>query len=211
MGKWLAALGVALIIALILLWRQMDSSSATAATAPEPAAPSRAAPAITASAEVAPPAPKAAEVPAKADEKKPGEPEKWDPQSDEFFHNHDEIVVPQLMRSAVKCWENLPTAKRAEFHRNQSMVANFKQRIRNGVVTIYDVVVERSSIKDAALEACFLQQIRSTSWTNKQLPDWDQDDEIKLGPRTLKKYTRENIEADGPEAPPGTSVQRGSE
>lgn len=210
MGKWLVALGVALIIALILLWRQMDSSSATAAAAPEPAAPPRPESAIAANAEAVAPAPKAAEPAAKAEDKS-GEPEKWDPQSDDFFHNHDEIVVPKLMRSAVKCWENLPAQKRSEFHRNQSMVANFKQRIRNGVVTIYDVEVVRSSIKDAALEACFLQQIRSTSWTNKQLPDWDQDDEIKLGPRTLKKYTRENIEADGPEAPPGTSVQRGSE
>ena len=128
--------------------------------------------------------------------------EKMDPQSDEFFYKHDEIVVPTMMRQAVKCWENLTPAKRSEFNRTQSMVAKFKQHIRNGVVTITDLQVERSSISDPALEACFVQQLRSTTWTNPRLPDWDQEDQIKLGPRTLKKYTRENIEAVGPEAPP---------
>jgi hypothetical protein len=184
---------------LVLLWRELDSSSATAAApasretpvqvarAPEPKAAAK--------------QPEAAEVvepPAPADPAK----EKMDPQSDEFFYKHDEIVVPTMMRQAVKCWENLTPTKRAEFNRTQSMVAKFKQHIRNGVVTITDLEVERSSIKDPALEACFVQQLRSTTWTNPRLPDWDQEDTIKLGPRTLKKYTRENIEADGPEAPP---------
>lgn len=203
MGKWLAVLGAILLIVLILLWRQLDSSSATAAPTVTP--PKQGTPTSIAGASDPKPAAKpeqAAAAPATPDQPVVDkDKEKWDPQSDEFFHKHDEIVVPQLMRQAVKCWENLPTAKRAEFHRNQSMTAKFKQKIRNGVVTIHDVEVERSSISDPALEACFLQQIRGATWTNAKLPDWDQDDQIKLGPRTLKKYTRENIEADGPEAP----------
>lgn len=203
MGKWLAALGAILLVVLILLWRQLGSSDATAApkTAPAAKPPAEAIAAAEPAAQPAKPDEAAAPAPAPAADKPP-ENEKWDPQSDEFFHKHDEIVVPQIMRQAVKCWENLPPAKRAEFHRNQNLVAKFKQRIRNGVVTIYDVEVEQSSISDPALEACFLQEIRGTTWTNAHLPDWDQDDQIKLGPRTLKKYTRENNEADGPEAPP---------
>ena len=201
MGKWLAALGAILLIVLILLWRQLDSSSATAAPTAE--RPKPGVPTAVAGTDPKPAAkPEQAAVPAAPDQPVVDkDKEKWDPQSDEFFHKHDEIVIPQLMRQAVKCWENLPVAKRAEFHRNQSMTAKFKQKIRNGVVTISDVEVERSSISDPALEACFLQQIRGATWTNAKLPDWDQDDQIKLGPRTLKKYTRENIEADGPEAP----------
>jgi hypothetical protein len=206
MGKWLAALGAILLVVLILLWRQLDSSSAAPPAPPverpEPAGPVASAPSTPEEEKPAAKPVEPAGPPPSVVMTKPAESgEKWDPQSDEFFHKHDEIVVPQLMRSAVKCWENLPPTKRAEFHRNQSMTAKFKQRIRNGVVTIYDVEVERSSIGDPALEACFLQQIRGTTWTNSRLPDWDQDDQIKLGPRTLKKYTRENIEADGPEAP----------
>ena len=92
MGKWLAALGAIILVVLILMWRQLDSSSA----APPPA-------------ERPKPADPVASVPSTPDEKpaekKPVEPagpppsvvmtkpaeggEKWDPQSDEFFHKHD--------------------------------------------------------------------------------------------------------------------------
>jgi hypothetical protein len=200
MGKWLVAIAVVIIVVLVLLWRELDSSIAAP---PEPAKPAAAQTQV-ASAPAPKPEVKAPEAAPAAEPEAKADPagEKMDPQSDEFFHKHDEVVVPIMMRQAVKCWENLPPAKRTEFHRNQNMVAKFKQRIRNGVVTIHDLVVERSSISDPALQACFLQQLRSTTWTNPRLPDWDQEDTIKLGPRTLKKYTRENIEADGPEAPP---------
>ena len=199
MRKLLAAIAVLIIIALVLLWRQLDSSSAAApagAATPTPATQIASAPA-------AKPEEKPAAAPTAAEPAAAKEPstEKMDPQSDEFFYQHDEIVVPMMMRQAVKCWENLPPAKRAEFNRNQSLVAKFKQRIRDGVVTIHDLVVERSSINDPALEACFVQHLRDATWSNPRLPDWDQEDTIKLGPRTLKKYTRENIEADGPEQP----------
>jgi hypothetical protein len=198
MRKLLAALAVIIIIALVLLWRQLDSSSAAAPAGAAPVAAAQVASAPAAKAEEKPAAAPAADEPAAA--KEPAS-DKMDPQSDEFFYQHDEIVVPMMMREAVKCWENLPPAKRAEFHRNQSLVAKFKQRIRDGVVTVHDLVVERSSINDPALEACFVQRLRDTTWSNPRLPDWDQEDTIKLGPRTLKKYTRENIEADGPEQP----------
>jgi hypothetical protein len=198
MRKLLAAIAVLILIALVLLWRELDSSSAAA-----PAASATPAPTQVASAPAANPEAKPAPAPAAVEPTAPKEPstEKMDPQSDEFFYQHDEIVVPMMMRQAVKCWENLAPAKRAEFHRNQSLVAKFKQRIRNGVVTVHDLVVERSSIGDPALEACFVQHLRDTTWSNPRLPDWEQEDTIKLGPRTLKKYTRENIEADGPEQP----------
>lgn len=194
MGKWLAVGALALIALLVLLWKQLESSEATPRPTPV-AQPAPVAPAMPAAVALPAPAP----VPAPAPP--PAQPPKLDPQSDEFFHKHDEVVVPTLMRSAVKCWENLPGAAREKFNRNQSIVLKFKQKIANGTVSINDVVVERSSIGDAALEACFIQQIRNTTWHDDQLPDWEQDDEIKLGPRTLKKYTRENIEYVGPEAP----------
>jgi len=204
MGKWLAALGVVILLVLVLLWRELDSSSAAPTEPARPAAAQVAAAPAPATAQATPAAKPAAE-PAAAPA---ADSDKMDPQSDEFFREHDEIVVPTMMREAVKCWENLPEAKRATFHRNQSLVATFKQRIRNGVVTIHDLEVERSTISDTALEACFVQKLRGTTWSNPRLPDWDQDDKIKLGPRTLKKYTRENIEYVGPEAPPLDQQER---
>jgi hypothetical protein len=192
MGKWLAIGVLALIAVLVVMWQQLDSSSATpvvSVAAQVTVAPEK----IAAVPAPAKPAPEAVAEPAS------DKPQKLDPQSDEFFYKHDEVVVPNLMRSAVKCWENIDN--KANYHRNQSMTIRFKQKIVNGTVTIHDLKIDGSTIKDAALEACFVQQIRNTTWHDDALPDWEQEDEITLGPRTLKKYTRENIEYVGPEAP----------
>jgi hypothetical protein len=193
MGKWLLGAGIALLVILLLLWRQLDSSSATPApteaAAPEVAAP-KAAPL-----KAAPATQVAVAAPAPAGDP----PKKMDPQSDDFFFKHDEMVVPRLSREAVKCIEG-HTEKIDD--RNKSVVIKFKQHVRNGKVEITDVEVERSTLTDPALEACFLQQIRNSGWTDAAMPDWDQEDQIKLGFRQLKKYTRANIDYVGEEAPP---------
>jgi hypothetical protein len=207
--KWLVIGALALIAILIVMWREADRSEATPVAAPakQPAA---AAPRI---ASVPPPpveTAKPAEEPAEA-AAEPAKPEKYDPQSDEFFYKHDEVVIPNVMRSAVKCWENLDPAKRAKIHRNQSIVIKFKQKIVNGTVTMHDPQVERSSIGDAALESCFIQQVLATTWSDAKLPDWEQEDTVKISPRVLKKYTRENIEYVGPAEPETVRIIRGEE
>lgn len=200
--KWLGIAALALIAILIVMWRQVDTE-VSAAPEQKPVrvaqAPVHAAPAPLAAPE---PTPEVVEAPAEpVEEEKPQETGKYDPQSDEFFHKHDEVVIPQVMRSAVKCWEALEPAKQKLFHRNQSMVIKFKQKIVNGTVTMYDAHVERSSIKDPALETCFFNQVLATTWRDDRLPDWTQDDEVKISPRVLKKYTRANIDYVGAEAP----------
>jgi hypothetical protein len=201
MKKWLAIAALALIAILIVMWRQLDADVAPVATAKAPVQVAAAtqqsvaspAPVVAPDAEVveAPPAPEA----------KPADNGKYDPQSDEFFFKHDEVVIPQVMRSAVKCWEQLDPAKQKLFHRNQSIVIKFKQKIVNGTVTMYDAKVDRSSIKDPALESCFFKQVLATTWHDDKLPDWEQEDEVKISPRVLKKYTRANIDYVGAEAP----------
>lgn len=206
--KWLGVAALALIAILIVMWQQVDDSEATpSAPVPQPAA----APQLAQAAAPAP-APAVAPAPAEAEESPApaaAEPEKYDPQSDEFFYKHDEVVIPNVMRSAVKCWEALDPAKQKLFHRNQSIVIRFKQKIVNGTVTMHDAQIERSSIKDPALESCFFNQVLATTWHDDKLPDWEQDDEVKISPRVLKKYTRANIEYVGAEAPkPGTYLTR---
>jgi hypothetical protein len=213
--KWLAVAALALIAILIVMWREINTSQAT----PAPTVAAKAdvvtygpTPVV----EVAAPAPTAEAKTAPENMIPPMEPPKpapatgkYDPQSDEFFYKHDEIVVPMVMRSAVKCWEALKPEARAKFHRNQSIVIKFKQKIVNGTVSMYGAEVERSSIKDPSLEKCFYDQVLATTWKDDKLPDWEQDDEIKISPRVLKKYTRENIEYVGAEAPKaGTYLTR---
>lgn len=196
MGKWLAGAGLVLLVILLLLWRQLDTSSATPAPKEAPA------PAPVA----AVPAPSTREAPvqvAQADTPAPaagsGEVKKMDPESDDFFFKHDEMVVPRLSREAVKCIEG--HVEKAD-DRNKNVVIKFKQHVRNGKVEITDVEVERSTLTDPALQACFLQQIRNAGWTDAAMPDWDQEDQIKLGFRQLKKYTKANTDYVGEEAPP---------
>ena len=204
--KWLVIGFLALIALLVVMWREADRSEATPAAAPVKAA--EPVPHV-----ITPVAPPVAAAPAPVAEEAPEAPksEKYEPDSDEFFYKHDEVVIPNVMRSAVKCWENLDATKRAAVHRNQSIVIKFKQRIVNGKVTMHDPQVERSSIKDPALESCFIQQVLATTWTDEKLPDWEQEDTVKISPRVLKKYTRENIEYVGPEAPKVPTYIRGED
>jgi hypothetical protein len=200
--KWLGIAALALIAILIVMWKQVDTAVATPAPEVKPTQVSQAPVQALTPIAIPPSTPDVVEAP--TDPASPVENDdgtKYDPQSDEFFHKHDEVVIPQVMRSAVKCWEQLEPAKQKLFHRNQSIVIKFKQKIVNGTVTMYDASVERSSIKDPALESCFYKQVLATTWHDAKLPDWEQDDEVKISPRVLKKYTRANIEYVGAEAP----------
>ncbi len=202
--KWLAIGAIALVAVLAVLWHQLQAPSETPVAAP--VAKKSAAPVLVASAAPIPveAAPEAAPV-------DPGKPQKLDPQSDEFFYKHDEVVIPNVMKQAVKCWEGLDATKRQKFHRNQSMVINFKQKIVNGTVTMYDAKIDHSSWNDPALESCFFNAVLATSWHDDTLPDWDQEDQIKISARTLKKYTQENINYVGPEAPKVPTLMKGKD
>ena len=198
MGKWLVGAGIAILVMLVLLWRQLDDSSATAA--PTPAKP--AAVAMTAAAALPGEPPVAAKLAVEAPVVPPPTeaPKKIDVESDEFFYKFQEVVPAVLSRNAVKCYEGI--SKRV--HRNQNVVYKFKVKIKDGVVTIKDAAVERSTLGDgnAALETCFLQEIARSTWSDPELPDWEADDQLTISPeRGLKKYTRENIEYVGEPAP----------
>lgn len=192
MGKWLAIAAVGILVVLVVMWKQLGATSATAAPPPRPA------PAIATTAPIqALPAPAATPTEV-APAPTPDEPQKMDVESDAFFYKFQEVVPAQLSRNAVKCYEGI--SKRV--HRNQSLVLNFKTKIRSGVVTITDVKIDTDTLGDPALTSCFLQEVQRTTWTDPALPDWEADDQLVLNPeRGMKKYTRENIEYVGEPAP----------
>lgn len=197
MGKWLVGAGIAILVMLVLLWRQLDDSSVAAAPPAKPVAVAAAEP--TPSTPIAAPVAKPV-VEEPVAEPAPEAPKKMDVQSDEFFYKFQEVVPAVLSRNAVKCYEGISK----KVHRNQNAVYKFKVKIKDGVVTIKDVAVERSSLGDgnAALETCFLQEIARSTWSDPALPDWEADDQLTLSPeRGLKKYTRENIDYVGEPAP----------
>ncbi len=199
MKKWLAG-AIALLVLAVLLWMQVRSHD------PEPVvAGHAAAPAAVAVPAVVPAAAKGAPAVAQAAAGAPDEeldlPErsgKIDPRSDEFFNRFDEVVPRELTHNAAKCYEG----RHGSLHRNQKLSLRYKIRIRNGEVTVRDVTIKESTLNDAALETCFIQEVARSSWKDDELPDWEQDDELVLRPeRGMKKFWRDQ-EDSRPTAPP---------
>lgn len=196
MAKWLAAGGIVLLVLLFLLWREMRPGHATSAP-PKQAKPIAAEPAPSAgSAE-----PSLADEIAKAAAERvgdPGNPTKLDPRSDEFFYRFDEAIPKVLTRNAAKCYEG----RHGSLHRNQKLSLRYKVKVVNGEVQISDVSIKESTLRDAALETCFIQQVQRSTWKDDELPDVAIDDELVLRPeRGMKKYWQDNVDYVGAEAP----------
>lgn len=203
MGKWLAIGGAALLILLVVLWRQLDTSSAAA---PQPVKKAEAAPPVD------DPLANAKAV-AKAEHEKAGVPEpvapppsadgkpaKLDPAGDEFFYKFQEATPAILSREVVKCYEGRDESQR--LHRNQKLTLEFHIKIKDGEVTISNVHEKENTLKDAALTACFTQAVQRKTWHDDALPDWEADDQLVIRPeRGLKKYMQSNIDYVGAEAP----------
>jgi hypothetical protein len=198
MAKWFVAGGIVLLVVLVvLLWLQMQPREPAPAAEKPAAAPPQVAMAETRPA-AKPSAPAAEATPEPAAVEPAVPPGKLDPRSDEFFYKFDEVVPKQLTRNAAKCYEG----RHGSLHRNQKLSLRFKTRIVNGEVSIRDVTIKESTIDDAALVTCFIQEIQRSSWKDGELPDWEQDDELVLRPeRGMKKFWKDNIDYVGAEAP----------
>lgn len=200
MGKWLAIGGGVVVLLLLLLLREMRSTDAR--TAPvKPQAP------VAAHEQVATPAAaagvSAAMAPAAAAPTAPvaatdGKPAKLDPRSDEFFYKFDETIPKVLTRNAAKCYDG----RSGSLQRNQKLSLNYKVKVVNGEVLVQDVKIKESTLNDSALETCFIQAVQRSTWKDDALPDVTIDDMVVLRPeRGMRKYSQENIDYVGAEAP----------
>lgn len=188
MGKWLAAGAVALIALLALLWMQIREPAAAVTAAPKQVAQAAPAPMATPS-DLAKAAEKARELQAQGG--------KIDPASDSFTYRFDERVSPSLLMNAAGCY----TGGINRVHRNQNTKLTMKIQIKDGVFSVKDVKIAASSITDKALNDCFIREVAKTTWTDEQLPNWEQDEELVISPeRGMKKFTKENLayEGEGP-------------
>lgn len=190
MGKWLAAgaLGVLALLALLLLELRAPAA-AVASARPATAAHDQTSDAASRVAAIAAIAQKAAVVQAS--------PDKLDPSSDAFFYKFDEQVPPKLTLAAAKCYEG----GLHRVHRNAKVKLGYTIQITDGVLSVANVHVVESTVNDKPLEDCFAREVAKVTWTDDELPDWKQDDELVIRPeRGMKKYTASNLsyEGDGP-------------
>jgi hypothetical protein len=191
MAKWLAAATVVVLALLALLWLQIrEPAAAVAAAAPKQQVAAAQPPTQLATAnDLALAAQKIREAQAQSG--------KLDPASDAFTYRFDEQVTPQLTMNAAKCY----TGGLNRVHRNQKTKLNLKLQIKNGVVSVSDVKIAETTIADKALNDCFIREVAKTTWSDEQLPDWAQDEELVIRPeRGMKKFTAENLayEGEGP-------------
>jgi hypothetical protein len=192
-GRWLLLGALALIALVIVLWMQLNAP--VAAAEPPPIAPAAAAqPAV-----VPAPAPVAqamAKVAAKADD---GKPKKIDPASDEFFNRFTDVVPVVLSREAMqKCYHGGLHRR----DRDQSITIDFVDHIKDGEVTVSNLKIKMSNLNDKELEDCIMSVVAKAHWHDDSLPDTTQDDQFTLNPeRGGKKYTKENLDYEGPMAP----------
>jgi hypothetical protein len=199
MAKWLTVAGVALLVLLLLLWRELRPIAArpvAAARPPDlssPTADQHARALTPMDAAVADPPGAGSAVVASA------APAKLDPRSDEFFYKFDELIPKVLTRNAAKCYEG----RHGTLHRNQKLSLKFKVKVKDGEVRVEGVTIKENTLGDAALETCFLQEVQRSTWKDAELPDVGIDDELVLRPeRGMKKYWKDNIDYVGAEAPP---------
>jgi hypothetical protein len=199
-GAWLAAGGVLILVLLLLLWREMAPTEAKKAA---PVKPHETAVAMVSPSESQPSVVKPTAVAAAATDPvaavPDGKPAKLDPRTDEFFYRFDETIPKVVTRNAAKCYEG----RHGTLHRNQKLSLRYKVKVVNGEVGIREVSIKESTLGDAALETCFIQQVQRSTWKDDQLPDVEIDDEVVLRPeRGMKKYWQDNIDYVGPVAPP---------
>lgn len=197
MGKWLAAGGVALLVLLVVMWRQLQNDATAAPTPPKPAAQTEE-PSVEQLVKIAE-AKHAEEAPVQTD---PDKPAKIDSAGDEFTARFIELVPKKLSLDAATCY-TVPKSKT----RNQQAKFTFKMVVKDGVVTVHDVKLVKDTLNDPALTSCFFQKIARTTWTDEALPDYEWEDELVLNPeRGLKKWTKANMEYVGEKAPPLVTV-----
>jgi hypothetical protein len=181
--RWVILGALALGALALLLMRQLASSDVAAS-------PSK--PVSTFAATKLPPPPEFPEpgvpTPEELDERRPapGEPvQKLDPKSQEFFLTFDEMIAPRLTREAASCYKG-------GLHRDLKIKFGFTSHIKDGRVTIRDVKVLENNLGDEALARCMTEKVMSfASWKDDAFPDWQQEDEVLIRIRALKKYQQE--------------------
>jgi hypothetical protein len=185
-GKWLAAGAVALVALLALLWMQIREPAAAGPAPKQDVAQAAPAPAMNTASDLARVAQKARELKAHGG--------KIDPATDAFTYAFDERVSPMGLMNAAKCY----TGGINRVHRNQNTKLHYDVVIKDGVVKFENVRIAATSITDKVLNDCFVREVAKTTWTDENLPDWKQDDELVISPeRSMKKFTKDNLEYEG--------------
>lgn len=108
-----------------------------------------------------------------------------DDQSEEFSRAVD-VTIPDRFRAS------LAGCNRKGFDPDAKISFSYTLTIREGVVSASNVKIEKSDLGDSALENCMLGAIQGARWTDPELPDFSEDQDLFLRIRSLNKYLDED-------------------
>lgn len=184
MAKWLVAVG-ALVVALgVLLWQL--------ATPPRPVV------AHTRDASSAPHSdmqtmavqrtPKISAVPPSQDDSEPStaepEPKFLVPGGDKFNYRLDVAIPDQFRAAGAHCYD----PNKHKLDPNLTLKISLQLRVVEGEVSATDVSVAKSELNNQELEQCFVSAVKQARWYHEDLPDWNEEQELFIRLRALKKY-----------------------
>lgn len=177
MTKWIIAVGVVLALLGVLLWQVMNPSKAAR---PSKRPGDAGVVASRSDADVRPrnrPADAAVE---DVDDSTGEGPVLLSENSPQFIDQVDTIIPNQFRAKASKCYTG-PLDDR-------KLKLAYRLRIINGRVSATNIRVKNSTIADPALERCLIAAVREASFTRETMPDFEEDEELFIRLRTLKKY-----------------------
>jgi hypothetical protein len=108
-----------------------------------------------------------------SDGKSAAAPDKLDVKSDAFRNRLDEQIPSRLYGEAAHCYKG-------GLDRDRRMDVTYHIRVVDGAVTIGDVRVTESTLGDTSLERCIRDKVTAARWSDPELPDLEEDDDLDM-------------------------------
>lgn len=111
-------------------------------------------------------------------------PELLVPGGDKFNHRLDVAIPDQFRAAAAHCYD----PNELKLDPNLTLKISLQLRVVQGEVSATDVSIAKSELNNQELEQCFVSAVKQGRWYHEDLPDWNEEQELFIRLRALKKY-----------------------
>lgn len=178
--RWALAVLAGLSAGAMLLVLAGPPSTERASPAPSPRSGGPAGPPVTLVAE-----PSAADARGDEDDEAPepeAPPSARDPSREELERQLDEVIPARLYGLAAACTRGLDAPRDAK------VKIAFRVSVRRGELEVLDASIAASTLDDPSAVECMRRAVLTARWPAPNLPDWEDEDELVVRVRGLKKH-----------------------
>jgi hypothetical protein len=112
---------------------------------------------------------------------------KLEPNSPEFNHHVDDVLPAHLYQEAVsKCYQ-------PGLDRNERVTLRYRLRAQGGKLAVTDLAVLDGKMAPE-LQDCIVEAVRTATWRDERMPDWQDDDELYIQVGGMKKFLGDDVE-----------------